>query len=214
MDPFPALLIFIIAFILFLHFRTCRDKNKLHIEISELQYKISNKDSAIELLQDQAEEFKKRIDILESYQSKSESLAAQVTLYADKLSSANKQIGELNNKLLEKDAAFLIKVKEERKDAVATSRTVIKGQFSEQFAPLLPDFPYEIGDCKFFGQPIDYIVFKGMSAGQVEEVIILDVKTGNAKLNKVQRQIKDCIKDGKVTFVTLKPNLPEDTEIV
>jgi predicted Holliday junction resolvase-like endonuclease len=214
MDPFPALLIFIIAFILFLHYRTCRDKNKLHIEISELQYKICNKDSAIELLQDQAEDFKKRVDGLESYQSKSESLAAQVALYADKLSTANKQIGELNSRLLEQKTDHEIKVKEERKDAVATSRTILKGQLSEQLVPLLPDFPYQTGDCKFFGQPIDYIVFKGMAAGQVEEIIILDVKTGNAKLNKVQRQIRDCVEDGKVTFITLKPNLPEDTEIV
>ena len=53
-----------------------------------------------------------------------------------------------------------------------------------------------------------------MAAGDVSEIIILDVKTGNARLNKVQRQIRDCIKDGRVTFVTLKPNLPEDTEIV
>lgn len=207
-------LVVIIIVLLLLQWNLHKQKSALHDNILELTSEVSSKNQALDLLKDYGEELKKRIDSLESYQSKSESLAAQVTLYADKLSIANKQIGELNNKLLEKDAAFLIKVKEERKDAVATSRTVIKGQFSEQFAPLLPDFPYEIGDCKFFGQPIDYIVFKGMSAGQVEEVIILDVKTGNAKLNKVQRQIKDCIKDGKVTFVTLKPNLPEDTEIV
>lgn len=207
-------LVVIIIALLLIQWNLYKQKSALHDNVLELTSELSSKNQALDLLKDYGEELKKRIDGLESYQSKSESLAAQVTLYADKLSTANKQIGELNSRLLEQKTDHEIKVKEERKDAVATSRTILKGQLSEQLVPLLPDFPYQTGDCKFFGQPIDYIVFKGMAAGQVEEIIILDVKTGNAKLNRVQRQIRDCVKDGRVTFITLKPNLPDDTEIV
>jgi predicted Holliday junction resolvase-like endonuclease len=47
---------------------------------------------------------------------------------------------------------------------------------------LFPDFPYELSDCKFSGQPIDFIVFKNMSKvrdGEDAEIeiIIADVKS-------------------------------------
>ena len=47
-----------------------------------------------------------------------------------------------------------------RKDAVSRSRAVLSGQFSEQLAPYLPDFPYKPTEVRFIGKPIDFIVFK------------------------------------------------------
>jgi predicted Holliday junction resolvase-like endonuclease len=52
-----------------------------------------------------------------------------------------------------------------------------------------------------------------MSEEDVKEVVIMDVKTGGANLNKVQRQIRDVIKAGKVTFRTFKPDLTVVTEV-
>ena len=83
-------------------------------------------------------------------------------------------------------------------------RSVIKGQISEQLAPYLPEFPYEPSDAKFLGQPIDFIVFEGMSEGEVTKVIISDIKTGKSGLTKVQRQIRDTINRGDVEFHTTR----------
>ena len=53
------------------------------------------------------------------------------------------------------------KIKEgrSRKDAVRRSKAVISGQVVEQLAPLLPNFPCNLKDAKFLGQPIDYVAF-------------------------------------------------------
>ena len=91
------------------------------------------------------------------------------------------------------------------KQAIAKSKTVIRGKISEEFAPLFEGFPYQMSDCKFSGQPIDYLIFKGMSGlrddkeGEIE-IIFADVKSGNAALTSVQRKIRDAIKNQRVRF--------------
>lgn len=116
-------------------------------------------------------------------------------------------VDSLKEQLAAKDSKHLVEVGDQRKSAVNKARSILKGKITEEIAPLLPDFPYAFGDCKFFGSPLDYIIFSGMSEGNVEEIIFLDVKTGEAKLNQVQRQIRKCVLDKKVKFVTFTPQI-------
>lgn len=101
-------------------------------------------------------------------------------------------------------------VTEERADAVDTSRAVLKGKIAEQMAPLLPGFvaKYNPADARFIGSPIDYLIFKGMSKGNDSddpfEIVLLDVKTGNAGLNPVQRKIEAAAVAKRVTFDILR----------
>ena len=83
-------------------------------------------------------------------------------------------------------------LKAEREDAIKRSRSVLTGQFSEQLAPYFPDFPYSPTECKFLGKPVDFIVFKGADANDINEVIFLEVKSGNAKLNKQEKNLPYC----------------------
>ena len=53
------------------------------------------------------------------------------------------------------------------KDRLKRSRAVLGGLVSEQMAPLLPGFPFDPGDCRFVGKPVDFIVFKGMNAQNI-----------------------------------------------
>lgn len=94
-------------------------------------------------------------------------------------------------------------VKKEIAKSLNSSRAVIKGQINEQLCPFLPGFEYKPSDFKFLGQPIDGIVFEGMSEGEVTNVVLVDIKTGAANLTKVQRQIRDCLKEGKFEFKKL-----------
>src|SRR5207245_3957688 len=51
------------------------------------------------------------------------------------------------------------------KNALDTSRVVLKGKIAEQMAPLFPEFRnhYDPADARFIGSPIDYIIFKNLS---------------------------------------------------
>jgi predicted Holliday junction resolvase-like endonuclease len=87
-------------------------------------------------------------------------------------------------------------------------RATIKGQLAEQIAPLLPGFPFHPSDFRFLGQPIDFVVFVGLTEakeglGDIQEVVIGDIKQGNARLSPHQRAIKRAVDDGRVRWETI-----------
>ena len=65
-----------------------------------------------------------------------------------------------------------------RQDAIARSRAVLAGNFSEQLAPYLPNFPFNPSECKFIGKPVDFIVFHGLDEKNVTGVSFVEVKSG------------------------------------
>ncbi len=87
-----------------------------------------------------------------------------------------------------------------RSDAIEKSRAVLSGNFSEQLAPYLPDFKYNPSDCRFIGKPVDLIVFNGLSDGELQNVTFLEIKSGDAKLNSNQIDLKKIIEEKKVKF--------------
>lgn len=98
-------------------------------------------------------------------------------------------------------------VSEIRADAIKKSRAVIGGQFSEQLAPYLPDFPFLPTEVRFIGKPIDFIVFKGMDAKEINEVVFVEVKSGKAGLSTHERILRDAILNKKVSWVEYR--IPE-----
>lgn len=95
--------------------------------------------------------------------------------------------------------------KTERADAVKQSRAVNKGLISEHFAPFLENWPYNPKDCKFSGQPIDYLVFDGMDDGELKQIVLVDVKTGQSQLTTREKQVRDAVAFGKVKFEVFRP---------
>ena len=85
---------------------------------------------------------------------------------------------------------------------------MIGGQFSEQLAPYLPNFNFNPTECKFLGKPIDFIVFKGMDEKNINEVIFVEVKSGKAKLNTHEKNLKNTIDKKKVRWVEYR--IPEE----
>lgn len=112
-------------------------------------------------------------------------------------------LGRLIQKL--KDLSLL---KKQRKDAVKKSRAVIGGQVAEQLAPYLPEFPCNPGDVCFLGKPVDFIGFTGLTeSDEIHEVMFIEVKTGQSKLNGHEKQLKDAIQKGRVRYVEYNPCL-------
>ena len=87
-----------------------------------------------------------------------------------------------------------------RKDAILKSRAVLSGQFSEQLAPYLPDFPFKPTEVRFIGKPIDFLVFNGMDEKGINGVIFVEVKSGDSKLSAVEKSLKEAIESKKVSW--------------
>jgi len=94
------------------------------------------------------------------------------------------------------------KLEEIVKKRLKQSRAVLGGLVSEQIAPLLPDFPFDPGDCRFIGKPVDFIVFKGMNEQNITDVVFLEIKSGSSKnLNQQEKRLRDTIQAGRVHWV-------------
>ena len=99
-----------------------------------------------------------------------------------------------------------------RKAAVAQSRAVLGGKFTEQMVPFLPDFRYDPTEARFIGSPIDLIVFPGLASGDPEEIVIMEIKTGRAaQLTPQERKIRQLVEQGMVRWEMIQKT-PEGEE--
>ena len=83
------------------------------------------------------------------------------------------------------------------------------GKVVEKIAPSLPGFPVNSADCRSLFEPIDYVVFQGLSRfGKVEAIQFVDVKSGGARLNGIQQQVRHAVESGKVRMLIVpRPGL-------
>ncbi len=97
-------------------------------------------------------------------------------------------------------------IKRERQAAARHSRSVMAGRSAEQLVALLPEFcdRFDTEDARFLGAPVDYVVFDGLCAGELDEVVLLEVKTGGSALNARERQVKRAVEEGRVRYELLR----------
>ncbi len=107
------------------------------------------------------------------------------------------------------EAEFKKWIQEEEKrirdDAINKSTATILGRVGEQLAPLLIFNNYGINpkEIRFLGNPVDFIAFKGLENGRIEEIIFIEVKSGkNKTLTPRERQIKEAIENRRVSWLT------------
>jgi predicted Holliday junction resolvase-like endonuclease len=91
-----------------------------------------------------------------------------------------------------------------RGDAIQKSQYVITGNVIQHIAPYLPSFKYNPKDVRFIGSPIDLIIFDGLSEGNLQQIVFVEVKTGRSKLEKNQRQVRDFVKEGKMVWDVIR----------
>ncbi|MCX8172974.1 MAG: hypothetical protein N3D09_05135 [Archaeoglobaceae archaeon] len=70
-----------------------------------------------------------------------------------------------------------------REDAIKRSTATTLGKVGEHLAPLLIFSNYGINpkDLRFIGTPVDYIAFRGLDKGKPEEILLIEVKSGETK---------------------------------
>ena len=74
------------------------------------------------------------------------------------------------------------------------------GKIIEKFIPAYRDLKIPIHECRPLFDPIDMIVFHGITKLKVNSLTFLEVKSGNSRLSRHQRLIRDAILDKKVGF--------------
>ncbi len=122
-----------------------------------------------------------------------------------KLSFGKKARKDLLDKLRELKLDFERRLQEEREDARKRSRAVSKGMMLENICPYLPTFKHNPRDARFIGDPVDFVIFDGLfSKGKISDLIIAEVKSGNATLNEVEKSIRRAIDKGRVGFELIR----------
>ena len=88
-----------------------------------------------------------------------------------------------------------------RQDAVKKSEAVTRGKVTEHLIPYFPDFEYNPKDARFLGTPVDFIVFDGLSEGEMKKVVFIEVKSGKTDtLSKREKLVRECVDRGKVSY--------------
>jgi len=116
----------------------------------------------------------------------------------DAVEKRNDELAEAREELASKK-----KMAKERSTRAVLSVNI--GKYLEKIAPALPGFSYDCHDCRALFDPIDYIVFEGLTRkNRVESIQMIDIKTGGASLNERQMQIKHAIEKKRVEWETYR----------
>jgi len=105
--------------------------------------------------------------------------------------------------------------KQIRRDAITGSQAAVAGRVFERVAPYLPGFGYNPKDVRFVGDPVDFVVFDGLSEGSLRNVVFVEVKTGFGELNGNERHVRAAISERRVEWSLFRmpdgqPPVPED----
>ena len=171
-----------------------------NIKNKQLILRINNKDQHLESIKNFLQETQNELE------NKKQDNLNQLEVNA----ALREEIASINSSI---DSTIKTQVEKARADSVKRQRSILKGQAMEQLAPFIhPD--YQVKDYKFMGDPIDYVIFSGMSEKKDEiKIIFMDIKTGTARLTKIQKQIKEAIEEGRFTFEVFRPdNYLEETQ--
>ncbi len=92
-----------------------------------------------------------------------------------------------------------------RKSICVTSevgaQTVNMGLILERLAPCMASFRFERSDCRSLFDPIDYLIFEGLSTkGVVSKILFMEIKTGGSSLKPSQKQIRSLVQSKKVSL--------------
>ena len=88
------------------------------------------------------------------------------------------------------------------KSEIATE-TINIGFILERIAPSMKDFCFDRNDCRSLFDPLDYIIFEGLSQkNSVSKILFVEIKTGKARLNNHQKEIRSVVERKRVEWDT------------
>ena len=91
----------------------------------------------------------------------------------------------------------LVKKIQEQK-SLRRSESTRYGQISEQFLPLVEQYPFDPKHFRFLGSPIDGVQF------EEDKIVLVEFKAAGSKLSTRQRRIRDLVNEGHVEFQEIR----------
>tara|TARA_B100000676_G_C17207170_1_gene402515 strand:- start:22 stop:396 length:375 start_codon:yes stop_codon:yes gene_type:complete len=88
------------------------------------------------------------------------------------------------------------KIQEQK--SLRRSESTRYGQISEQFLPLVEQYPFDPKHFRFLGSPIDGVQF------EEDKVVLVEFKSAGSKLSTRQRRIRDLVNEGHVEFQEIR----------
>lgn len=173
---------------------TRKSNQELYDRVDRLTEKIEERD-------------KKIIELTENINSRA--INEFNKLKAKEIQSITKEIRAIENKNAKVELEKWKKEneKEIRKASSMKSRSNLRGLLAENIAPFLIGFELEPRDARFLGNPVDFIVFDGLTEGKKDiKVHFVEVKTGKSSLSKRQKTIKNAIQNNEVYWSVYNPD--------
>jgi predicted Holliday junction resolvase-like endonuclease len=116
---------------------------------------------------------------------------------------AEKLYDERIAQLREEAKGLREKRKQISKRSESGAKAINIGFILERLAPSLKAFRFNTNDCRSLFDPIDYVIFEGLSSkGKVDRIVFTDIKTGSAKLNEHQKDIKSVVEKKRLVWDT------------
>lgn len=103
-----------------------------------------------------------------------------------------------------------------RKSSSQSQRATLRGQMAERVASLFPQFTWNPSDAHFLGQPIDYVIFNGLSEARDEgsqkpiEIVFVEAKSGSMTLSPVEKLVQDAVQAKRVRYELIPLKVSED----
>jgi len=144
-------------------------------------------------------------DVMKEHDKQSMKYEERITFLQQELNHLHKDTNRTLLELSEYKEKYSTDIKKAREEAVSKSRSVMRGQATEHLAPYIIKGTNP-KDYRFMGNPVDYVIFEGLSdvldgeADSIKSITFLDIKTGKSSLNKSQRRIRDAITSNSVKF--------------
>ena len=119
---------------------------------------------------------------------------------------ARKVYERLKREQRERAAELAVRRKEISASSETGAQSVNMGLILERLAPSMGTFRFDRNDCRSLFDPIDYLIFEGLSEKEtVSRILFMEVKTGGSPLKPAQKQIRSLVQSKKVSISLYEP---------
>ncbi|MCS7093928.1 MAG: Holliday junction resolvase-like protein [Candidatus Aenigmarchaeota archaeon] len=87
-----------------------------------------------------------------------------------------------------------------RRDAIERSSKILSGKIVEKLVPITKDFNHNPHDVRWLGDPVDFVVFDGLSEGNLKKITFVEVKSGKSPLNENEKMVRDVVKKKEIEW--------------
>jgi predicted Holliday junction resolvase-like endonuclease len=131
--------------------------------------------------------------------------------YLEEFGDGAREVYErLQREQRERAAELAVRRKEISASSEIGAQAVNMGLILERLAPCMGTFRFDRNDCRSLFDPIDYLIFEGLSEKEaVSRILFMEIKTGGSPLKPMQRQIRSLVRSKKVSMSVYDPEKAE-----